>query len=257
MKKFLAILTLLAIVATATTSCTFAGKYRLKNDIEEANKNCPMEAEDLGTLTSIRYDESSDMVVFNYVVSADSKDIITLFQSDPALTKTMMRVNFSADNTDVQNLLKEIVDAGCGIRAVYTHGHQDVSVELSCAECRELLNNPPSEQEKNRLSLLLVVSSMNGMCPIDMGDDMIMESIYDTGSDMVYSIKVPDDMLVALNQGRDDLVAGLRNGLASENMKQIVKTCIVNNRGIVYRYAGSISGERYEIRFPVEDLRSL
>ncbi len=258
MKNYLTIFVLVVLVVIGTTSCTFVSKYRLKQVVKESNRECPMEVEDIGTLTSIRYDESSNMVVFNYTFSADNKELFKLLQSDTALAKSMIRVDYSDNDTDIQNILELVVDAECGIREVYTCRGQEISAELSNTECRELLNNPPSEQERNRLTLQLVVSAMRAACPEDLGDGMVITSVYDNGTDVIIYIEVPDYMIDALDDlSYYELKASLREEMQTEDMKEIVETCIANNRGFVYHYVGRSSYKKLDVRLSPEDLRSL
>lgn len=257
MKKLLAIFTLVAFVAIGTTSCKFVGKQRLKQDIEASNEDCPSEVEGLGTLSSIQYDEYSNMVVFNFSLSSDNKDVFEMMQSDPAFVKNMIRIAFSDETADSKDCLKMVVDADGGMRAVFGYGGQEVSAELSNAECRELLSNPLSEQEQNKMMLSTVVNAVNATCPIDLGDGMIIERFYDDGTDVVVSIDTSDDLVAVLSDMRDDLNDMMREIMSGEDMKEMVEVCIANNRGVVYRYVGKNSGEKVNVRFSPEQLRTL
>lgn len=258
MKKLFTLSALILVLLCGTTSCTFIGKSRLKLDIEASNKDCPIEVDGLGTLESITYDEDANMVVFRYRLSSDNKEIFDMMQADSSFAGNMLRIGFSDQDSDIRNCLEMVVKANGGMRAVFSYKNQEITAELSNAECRDMLNNPPSEKEQDRMMLSTVVNAMNATCPIDLGDGMIIERIYDDGTDIVFSVEAPDSDVAALGSHRDELRNGMLEILSSdEDTKELVQMCVSNARGIVYRFVGKNSGRKVNTRFSPEQLRSM
>lgn len=257
MKKLFAIFAVLTLLAVGTTSCKFVGKSRLKLDIEASNKDCPIPIEDLGTLESIEYDEDANMIVFTYKLSSDNEEVFNMMQADPSLAKNMLRIGFSDSDSDIRNCLKMVTDADGGMRAIFQYGSQRITAELSNTECKDMLNNPVSEQEQSKMMLTTMVNAMNASCPEDLGDGVIIERIYDDGTDVIFSAEAPDYVVAELNANRNELTDIYKEVVAGDDMKELVELCAKNNKGIMYQFVGKNSGQKVNTRFSPEQLRNL
>ncbi len=117
-------------------------------------------------------------------------------------------------------------------------------------------------QEMSSMTIEAAVESYNEECPIDMGDGLIMDRVYTSGNNVVFSYKTEDyNVILGLkilgNEAKELVMDELRQVHSNDKGTQLlVDLCIEAKYNIVYKYS-DYAGNSESVTFSYHDLAQL
>lgn len=245
------------------SSCQLKARYDLENSVKEYNKTLPQSALDgLVTVSSCKYNDGT--VTLSYIV--DPKIIKV---SKLKIHKDVLHENAKITlciNRDITEVLKMIKEAGSTLEIVYrdkTSG-ESVSVEFDSYDIAEIMENA-----RNVTSLTILksmVSTSNLQCPMAVDEITTLSSISLGQNNLYYNYYLDDsniDIFVfsqfrpgnfEYESFKQELIKNLLNNELSQSL---VKLCVENNLGIIYRYKGIKTGFGFEITITPDEVRGM
>lgn len=253
MKKCLNMLLLLVMCVTMA-GCGGSDKV-LKEQIESGKKHCPMSLGMAGKLTTMSYDESKREVKFVITLNKQISDVKDL-QQDPESARQAMRLALQKGN--MKKLLEMMVDAEASLNITYKNrGSKDeFTLNFSAAELKEILDNPMSEEETNKLSLQNQINSEKKRLPYKIERGLNVVGIEDNGSSLVYKCEVDEDLydIDEMANSKDELKENMRKMMKDPAMRQQAEVLSSLNKGFEYNYSGKSSGKNVVVAFTADEL---
>ena len=256
MKKCLNFLMLL-VMTLSLASCGGSDKV-LKAQIESGKKHCPMSLGMAGKLTSMAYDESNREVKFVITLNKQLTDIKDL-QADPESARQAMRLALQKGN--MKQLLELMVDADASLNITYKNrGSKDeFTLNFSAPELKEILDNPMSEEETNKLLLQNQINSEKRRLPYRIETGLNVVGIEDNGKSLVYKCEVDEDLydIDEMGKGKDELKENMRKMMKDPAMRQQAEVLSSLNKGFEYDYIGKTSGKNVVVAFSSQELAEI
>lgn len=256
MKKTLYLI-LVEIIFLAMASCN-GGDALLKAQIESGKKHCPMSLGIAGKLTDMSYDESSHEVNFVITLNKQISDVKTL-QDDPSSARQAMRLSLQKGN--MKKLLEMMVDANASLEITYKNrgSRDEFKLNYSAAELKEILDNPMSEEETNRLLLSNQVNSEKRRMPYTIERGLKVIDLQDNEDALVYVCEVNEDLydIDEMENSRDELKANMRQLLKDPAMRQQAEILSSLGKGFEYDYIGKSSGKKVAVAFTSDELAKI
>ncbi|MDE5807897.1 MAG: hypothetical protein K2H76_07240 [Muribaculaceae bacterium] len=256
MKKCLNLLMLL-VMTLSLASCGGSDKV-LKAQIESGKKHCPMSLGMAGKLTSMAYDESNREVKFVITLNKQLTDIKDL-QADPESARQAMRLALQKGN--MKHLLELMVDADASLNITYKNrGSKDeFTLNFSAPELKEILDNPMSEEETNKLLLQNQINSEKRRLPYRIENGLNVVGIEDNGKSLVYKCEVDEDLydIDEMGKGKDEMKENMRKMMKDRSMRQQAEVLSSLNKGFEYDYIGKTSGKNVVVAFSSQELAEI
>lgn len=255
MKKCINFL-MLVVVAVMFVSC--GGDTALKMQIESGQKHCPMNLGMAGKLTSMSYNEDDKEVDFLFTVNPQVMDVKAM-EADPENTKNTLRLSLSKG--DMKKLLQMMVDAGASLKVTYKNrGKKDEFVTtFSADELKNILDNPMSEEETNKLILSSQIKSERNKLPYNIEKGLKVTDIQDNGAMLTYVCEVDEDLyeLDEMGAAKEELKGNMRKMLKDRSMRQQAEILASLNKGFEYKYVGVPSGKSVVVSFSAAELEEI
>lgn len=136
-KKSSAIMLLcsLTLLLVITTGCK---ETKLKTVIEIANKQCPMDMEQAGKITSIVYDGTN--VVYTFNLNEAITDIKVL-NTNPESMKDGIYTMFQNPSKEIKELLNLVVECNAGLQMKFigSKSGEQATCEINADELKKML----------------------------------------------------------------------------------------------------------------------
>ncbi len=256
MKKCLNML-LLLVMCVAMAGCGGNDKL-LKAQIESGKKHCPMSLGMAGKLTSMSYDESNREVKFVITLNKQISDVKDL-QQDPETARQAMRLALQKGN--MKKLLEMMVDAEASLNITYKNrGSKDgFTMNFSAPELKEILANPMSEEETNKLLLQNQLNSEKRRLPYKIDRGLNVVGIEDTGASLVYKCEVDEELydIDEMGNSKEELKENMRKMMKDRSMRQQAEVLSSLNKGFEYDYVGKTSGKNVVVAFTAKELAEI
>ncbi len=256
MKKCLNLL-MLFVMCVSLAACGGSDKV-LKAQIESGQKHCPMSMGMAGKLTSMTYDESNREVKFVITLNKNFANVKDL-QQDPETARQSMRLSLNKGN--MKKLLEMMVDADASLNITYKNrgSKDDFSLKFTNAELKEILDNPMSEEETNKLLLHNQVLSEKNRLPYKIDSGLNVVGIDDSGSSLVYKCEVDEDLydIDEMGNAKDELKENMRKMMKDPAMRQQAEVLSSLNKGFEYNYVGKTSGKNVTVAFTSAELAEI
>lgn len=256
MKKLI-YLTVMTIMIVSMTACGGdKAESKLKQSIEEAQSDLPLDLGMLGDLTDLKYDES-DKSVKMYMTLNENIMSVEAMKENSANMKKMFKLGMSGEGP--RELIKMIADAGASLSVRYKGGNSGKTLELtvSNSELQDILNTDLAEEDKNRMMLEGSVANFNASCPINLGSGLVAKSASLEGNDVIYVYEADEEVLdlgmMRLNE--DNIRKELVKQFGDPSVKNDLSMMASAGCDVVYRYVGDTSGDMFEFRFTNSELK--
>ena len=254
MKKCINLL-LILLMAVVASSCGGKNDAVLKAQIESGKKHCPMNMGMVGKLASMSYNEENRQVEFLITLNKNVTDVNDL-KADPATMRTSMRLALSKG--DMKKLLEMMVDADASLKVTFKNrGSKDeYDVEFTSAELKDILDNPMSDEEVNRMLLENQIKGEKKRLPYNVDRGLKVTGIEDNGSTLVYICEVDENLyeMPDMEKMKDELKESMRAMLKDRAMKKQAEILSSLNKGFEYRYVGNNSGSMVTVTFTTAEL---
>lgn len=106
-----------------------------------------------------------------------------------------------------------------------------------------------------------VAAEADEMCPLDMGNGMIVNSVYVEGNYMVYEYVVDESNynldVMAANARSEAQRRNLLLSFMTDDMRDLVELLIDERKSLMYRYFGDVTEDCVEVKFSVSELKKV
>lgn len=246
----------LFLVVMLLSACATPEK-RLNEAVKQVNSECPIGYGMAGELSKVAVEDTS--VVLSLKMNESFVNLDAL-KANPSMLKTTLKTLFIDPPYAVRELLELMIVCKKSLRCVYEGASSDksASATLTVDDIQNLLDAKVDEAEKNDARLEESIKISNLSCPVDLGNGLVMEGMQVEGDNVVYVYSL-DETQADIEQMKTktaQIRQGIRQSLSSNDpsLRQFVQMCVDCNKGIVYRYVGSTSGDILEISFLVSEL---
>ena len=240
----------ISLLMLVMTGCQEA---KLKTVIAVANKQCPIDMGAVGTITSIIYDGNN--VVYTLNMNEEITNIKILKDNPESMKSsiTMMFQNPAADVKEMLKLMAKFVGNKSGEQAV---------CELTAEELKEVINTNADPAQSGQTKLEAQLKMANLQFPMQASEEVIVEKIEVIGESVVYICSVDEELcpISQIEENAAEVKEGIVSMLASQTdpaTQLFIKTCVNNNKNIMYRYIGKESGKQHDVVIPVSDLKKM
>ncbi len=248
----------LFLLILLTTSCQ---KAKLKTAIEIANKECPINMGEAGTITSITY--NGDNVVYNFRLNEEIANIKAL-KSNPESIKESMKVMYQNPTKEVRTLLSLVIEGNAGLQMIFVgdKSGDTVTSMLTTAELKEILNTKAEASQSDQAKLEVQIKMANLQFPMQASKEVVIEKIELNDSSVTYICQV-DEEICSIDQVEANAVnvkKGIVTNLRSqtdEATQTFIRCCVNCNRNITYRYVGNQSDSTYDVVVSVAELKTM
>lgn len=160
-------------------------------------------------------------------------------------------------------MLKMVVDTKSGIRLIYKGKStgKEVECRLDTEELKRILNQKGTEKESERQKLEELVNVTNVSCPMTIDEATILNKLTIEADKVVYNYTIDEEKvaMAALKSNEEQMKQNIKGALnvSEPSLKMFLEACVMDNKGIAYRYVGDTSGENIEYLFTVAELKEL
>ena len=229
---------------------------KLKTVIAVANKQCPIDMGAVGTITSIIYDGNN--VVYTLNMNEEITNI-KILKDNPESMKSSIKMMFQNPAADVKEMLKLMAKCNSGLHMIFVgnkSGEQAVC-ELTAEELKEVINTNADPAQSGQTKLEAQLKMANLQFPMQAS-----EKIEVIGESVVYICSVDEELcpISQIEENAAEVKEGIVSMLASQTdpaTQLFIKTCVNNNKNIMYRYIGKESGKQHDVVIPVSDLKKM
>jgi hypothetical protein len=242
------------IAVLLLSSCGDSNVARLKKEVDQLNLNCPISLGVVGNLTGASYDDdNSGNVHYSFALSDDLQESL-----DDNIVKGSILLSLSGEDENSREFLKLMVDAGAGLDITYRSQQEPRAkdINITAEEIKNRYENPISTAEMYERLYALQLKQQNAACPFEVDNGIMMKTVYDDGSNLVYVGELDED-IYDVEYARDN-IGGVRQGIASTfndiSVKGLIKMLVSMNKWLIYRYIGDESGVAFDVVFTNADL---
>ncbi|CDA84871.1 putative uncharacterized protein [Bacteroides sp. CAG:754] len=248
----------LLLLMVSISSCQ---ESKLKAVVAIANKQCPMDMGEVGTITSITYDGSN--VVYTLNMNESITDIAIL-KDNPESMKESIKIMFRNPAKDVKEMLKLVAECNAGLQMKFVgkDSGEEAVCELTPEEVKEVLKaeSDPSQSERAKLEAQLKMANLQ--FPMQASEEILIEKIELSDESVVYICKVDEDAcpISQIEANAEEVKKGIVANLAAQSdpaTQVFLKTCINNDKSVAYRYIGTESGNHYDIVITLPELKKM
>ena len=255
MKKAILILTML-IGMISLQSCGNPDVEKLEKFVNEIDSQCPFSMGMLGEMKSATYDKDANVVRL-VVANVDELFTNTFANANSDFGKQSLKASYS--NPESKEMLELMVNAGASMEMVYEGANESYTIALSNSELKDVLENPISEEEADNLLLQSQIEFVNSSCPIETEPGIVSTGVVDEGGNIIYKYRVDENMYSMStvediqNQLRSTIQQSIVGDIGFNRLCQLIARA---NKGLLYQYYGSQSGDTVDISFSNDELRS-
>ena len=248
----------ISLLMLVMTGCQEA---KLKTVIGVANKQCPIDMGAVGTITSIIYDGNN--VVYTLNMNEEITNI-KILKDNPESMKSSITMMFQNPAADVKEMLKLMAKCNSGLHMIFVgnkSGEQAVC-ELTAEELKEVINTNADPAQSGQTKLEAQLKMANLQFPMQASEEVIVEKIEVIGESVVYICSVDEELcpISQIEENAAEVKEGIVSMLASRTdpaTQLFIKTCVNNNKNIMYRYIGKESDKQHDVVIPVSDLKKM
>lgn len=262
MKRISSIICMAMVMLTLTlTGCGNDAKSKLREEINAANRQCPINLGAMGMLTEFTYDESDNVAAMTYLINEEIFPI-----SSCKNRENSMRGYLSSyfQSTSARDMLDMLIEADASYRIIYKgdSSGDEYTLTFSPEELVEIANSSSGDEYGNqRRQLEAMTESENAMCPIMIDDvtEFTSAVLGDRYLDYNYTIKsevfsVTDDIVSQLKEANIEALRNLWSGATGEH---VISLFVNLGIGVRYNYIHEATGEKVTVTITPEEIGSL
>lgn len=251
---------LMAIISIVATLCSCNSKVKeareqLRQEVEESNGDCPYYINDYTCISEIVFNEDANAVQYIAVYndSIISPDAFANNSGDIRTTSMMSMISTG------QDLLNKLADAEMNLDYIYRAeiSEEETTIHFSLEDIRDMLSKSTTDRERYQTILANNIDMERKDCPQDLGDGLIMEDIFEEGSDVVYVYSVDGESVTALSEIYGTVKESVISSLTEATdfaTHQTIEALKYLGRDLVFRYRSTDSDEVMDIRIHPDEL---
>lgn len=235
---------LLALTISTISSCKDIKREEIRQTIEEAQQDLPMDIGSGLEFSSLEYEEDEEVVVAEIYVDSKLMNIEAL-SGDYRLMKEslMVALNF---NKDFLKIIKKIADADLAFIMRFTSSSDEsIDIKIEAEEAKSFTRLKKKEAIDRYFKLQAKLVNKQTPMPIDAVTTMTRASVNGRYFIYEYAINEADLPFDHLKANLSQLKQGIITSLNDPNgaQAQFVKICREGHYGLKFVYIGDISGE--------------
>ena len=254
MKKISVILSMLTLLILFV-GCEDENVKKLKREIKLADRECPVNMGMIGDMLNIKYDERKNEVQVYFSINDEIVSLDAL-KNNGQLAKNSMKL--SINRKESSDLWKMITNAGAGLSVTFKSASTGKSFEIKIPvdELKEIIKNPLSEIETNKLLLENQLAMENSRSPYSVAEGMQLVKVFDDGNNIVYEYSLDEDLydISLFNYAKDEIKSNAREIFNDPVMKRNIETINSLGKGLIIRYSGKKTGKSADISFTSDEL---
>ncbi len=250
-KNFALCLMSVMAVLVILTGCSDPKISALKKEISRINAECPQSIGALGQLDFIKYEEDSNLIVYNFTINLADFSGIDNFEE--YIRPVMPALLSLPDNED---FVKGLVDCNVGFRAVYKSGKSGRTVEITIPtdEVREMSETPMTQEESSGMIINQVVEYNKALCPYS-EEGITMADVFDDGKSIVILCEVGSDMFDDISSNIEYNEFQLKQSILSDRtISATVQLLSRADRTLICRYNDIDIGREADITLSDGDI---
>lgn len=261
MKKIIAFIfvALSIFVVSLTTSCEYQSVKKLKVVVEKVQSECPISMGMMGDVLDVKYLPQSHEVQIYYNINKAVIDVDVLSQNKELLQNNV-KLGFSKG--EPRKLIEMIADANAGLKLVYKNASTSNKCEVSCSpeDLKEMIANPLSDAEINEMIIKNQLAIENSRCPYPVEVGVVMKKVVNEEGSIIYYAELDEEMYDIRAFKDPEVMTQMRASIEElfSDPMSVAHIKILNslNKGVIYRYVGSNSGQKVDIAFTPNDLKA-
>ena len=244
-----------ALLAAAPVAVTAQVPSEVQSLIDEANAYLPADAGGGMTMTSLGYDHSSLVYTMEF---DDDPQGLTIGMMDPKVLKQSI-VNNLKGSTDasVRAMVQVMETYGLGMTYAF-HGRQSkmtVLVNLTLDEVRDAINSASPSASKSKLQG--TIDRSNAMYPMKVNEYLTIARV-EVVADTVFYVYELDEQYASVDNialNAEDNRKTIKEQFANNpSSAAFLAMCKQEGKALGFRYVGKLSGEKFDLVIPVEEL---
>lgn len=251
----------MVMLTLTLTGCGNDAKSKLREEINAANRQCPINLGAMGMLTEFTYDESDNVAAMTYLINEDVLPISSCKGREDSM-RGYLSSFFQSDKA--HDMLDLLIKANAYYRIIYTGDAtgDEYSITFSPEELMEIANSSSGDQYENqRRQLEAMTESENAMCPMMLDDvtEFTSAVLGDRYLDYNYTIKsedfnVTDDIVSQLKEAN---IEALRNLWAGATGEHVISLFVDLGIGVRYNYVHEATGEKVTVTITPDEIGQL
>ncbi len=247
--KLYAAVPLCALLLLLLTGCA---KNRLKEVVDEVNKQCPISLGQIVKMMGATY--SDDRVAVRYVIDERLMKIDVMHRNEELMKKQIL-ATYSQPEGDIKKFVDVILDSQAALQFIYEGSltGEKFALDISPEELRKAQEGDVlSAEDHYALSLQMI----NAQAPITISEGMVLTCMRDEGSRACYVYETSEPFFNNIASNLDNVKATTRTLLErmSEAEKIDMRRIPAAGRDLCYRYICTEKGDSVEFSFTKSQL---
>lgn len=259
MRKNVSVMFALVIVMMTLAMSSCKKENRLKQMAELGNKECPMSMGLMGEMVSISYDESSNTVIYDYLMNEEYFNVEVMNKNTDLLKENAYSL-FATAEGELKLLVDEVLatEANLVFRYKGKESGDVVEFKMTSQDIKEARETGAAFVGPLKM-LENAIKVTNDQTPMVVDEFTTMIGLSIVGDYATYEYEL-DESQISIHR-LDDMKDGFKETLKSNllnvndlSIKAFVQLCKKANKGIAYKYIGKQSGNICVIEIDVTEL---
>ena len=251
MKQNISRILLLALACAMVSAC---GPAKLRNMVDEFNKQCPVSLGMIGTMDSASYDANT--VAIYYTMPAEYIDLDMIRQNEELFHDNMLATYANSNNESFKKLIDVIVEAGANMDVVLNTTEGDGYTFHFTAD--EIKGNRPGEDGDPNVFLQNFIENTRMQLPTDIGSGLTLSDVSLDDNYFTYYYECDEDLIdidllqQEFTDNREEVISNI--DVTDPMTAKLFRTIKESNRGYAMTYIGKTSGKTATITIESQEL---
>lgn len=252
------VLTSIIVIAMSLASCTEMKKQKIKDGIEQINKECPMDCGIMGHADSFEYDTESNTVKMSMVLNPQLGMNLSLIEKYQKEWKEETMDNYANDPnmTAFLKLLDE-VGASMSVKISEETSGDNMTIDFDNTDIHNIVTgNIPPISPLEKLEYNAEMTKLQ--CPLQVDQVTTMTDVILEDNKFVYIYEIDEEQydIDTFGEESDMIRENIKANMNSDDPTLSAFRKVVKNAGydVAYRYIGNQSGTAYELIVECDEL---
>ncbi len=260
MKQIFLMVSMLVLLAAAT-SCEDPAVAKVKMKAAKFNDECPIHTF-AGDLVSVQYDDADKALQLKFTTTEEASG---QYFDERNSKNTLDNLRLTLQNDVFKQILNDLIKADSGIEFTYTveATGESVHYDFSCSDLKEIVENPMSEKDRNKIILQNKTANENNRCPYEIMPGVEVVKVELTDDNMIWHCRVDEDEydFNLIKESTSDIQEAIeetfnqarRDPALISEFKMMIKEGV----GYDYHFYGSDSNDSFDIVFTPRDMKRI
>lgn len=256
-QSYLSAFVCLTFAICLLVSCNSKVK-KLKEEVETANKECPINIGGIISISSMTYLDDENVVEFKMTTNESVLKVSALKKIPNALKDNIMLSLMNSNES--KKLLQELVDCDTKLRITLAgqQSGEKFSIDLTVDEIKSSLNDKMTKSQRAHKMVECSIDITKAQLPLNMGNGITLTDYRIQGTDVVYTYTINDAVFLSMKGNEEGMKENIRQSLTSmdPSLKGTMTPIADCGMGLVYKYASASTGESVEVSFTAAELKA-